>query len=172
MAHLSTKIEKYCSNMGVASVDFQMDAWGVDVAVSGSQKGFMLPTGLCIVGVSNKALSNCSGSSVPSGYFNFHQMKKMNNDGFFPYTPAMTLMRGLRASIDLLNNEGLSNVVARHNRLANGVRAAVDDLALDICMGEAVWWNEHETFGTAPRARMRQSDQTYGANAVCNFRFQ
>ena len=67
----------------VGSLEFQMDDWGVDVAVSGSQKGFMLPTGICIVAVSKKALETCSPSSVASGYFNFHQMLKMNKDGYF-----------------------------------------------------------------------------------------
>ena len=142
----------------VASLDFRMDEWGVDVIVSGSQKGFMLPTGLCIVGVSSKALNNCSGSSVPSGYFNFHQMKKMNNDGYFPYTPAMTLMRGLRASIDLLNNEGLSNVVARHNRLANGVRAAVDAWGLRNCAVAPKWHSDTVTAIVVP--------ETHDANDV------
>ena len=142
----------------VASLDFRMDEWGVDVIVSGSQKGFMLPTGLCIVGVSSKALNNCSGSSVPSGYFNFHQMKKMNNDGYFPYTPAMTLMRGLRASIDLLNNEGLSNVVARHNRLANGVRAAVDAWGLRNCAVAPKWHSDTVTAIIVP--------ETHDANDV------
>ena len=142
----------------VASLDFRMDEWGVDVIVSGSQKGFMLPTGLCIVGVSSKALNNCSGSSVPSGYFNFHQMKKMNNDGYFPYTPAMTLMRGLRASIDLLNNEGLSNVVARHNRLANGVRAAVDAWGLRNCAVAPQWHSDTVTAIVVP--------ETHDANDV------
>ncbi len=142
----------------VASLDFRMDEWGVDVIVSGSQKGFMLPTGLCIIGVSSKALNNCSGSSVPSGYFNFHQMKKMNNDGYFPYTPALTLMRGLRASIDLLNNEGLSNVVARHNRLANGVRAAVDAWGLRNCAVAPKWHSDTVTAIVVP--------ETHDANDV------
>jgi alanine-glyoxylate transaminase/serine-glyoxylate transaminase/serine-pyruvate transaminase len=110
----------------VGSLDFRMEEWGVDVAVSGSQKGFMMPTGLCIVGVSLKALEACSTSSFPTGYFSFQDMMKMNDQGYFPYTPAATLLRGLRASIDMLHSEGLSNVASRHNRLASGVRAAVD----------------------------------------------
>ncbi len=142
----------------VCSLEFKMDEWGVDVIVSGSQKGFMLPTGLCIVGVSSKALNNCCGSSVSSGYFNFHQMKKMNNDGYFPYTPAMTLMRGLRASIDLLNNEGLPNVVARHNRLANGVRAAVDAWGLRNCAVAPKWHSDTVTAIVVP--------ETHNANDV------
>ncbi|MDC3235218.1 aminotransferase class V-fold PLP-dependent enzyme [Candidatus Puniceispirillum sp.] len=142
----------------VCSLDFRMDEWGVDVIVSGSQKGFMLPTGLCIVGVSSKALNNCSSSSAPSGYFNFHQMMKMNSDGYFPYTPAVTLMRGLRASIDLLNNEGLSNVIARHNRLANGVRAAVDAWGLRNCAVAPIWHSDTVTAIVVP--------ETHNANDV------
>ena len=129
----------------VGSLDFRMDEWGVDVAVSGSQKGFMMPTGLAIVGVSEKALDACAGSNLPSSYFNFHDMLKMNKQGYFPYTPAATLLRGLRASIDMLTDEGLSNVVARHHRLANGVRAAVDAWGLRNCAVAPKWHSDTVT---------------------------
>ena len=129
----------------VGSLDFRMDEWGVDVAVSGSQKGFMMPTGLAIVGVSEKALDACAGSNLPSSYFNFHEMLKMNKQGYFPYTPAATLLRGLRASIDMLTDEGLSNVVARHHRLANGVRAAVDAWGLRNCAVAPKWHSDTVT---------------------------
>ena len=129
----------------VGSLDFRMDEWGVDVAVSGSQKGFMMPTGLAIVGVSQKALDACAGSNLPSSYFNFHDMLKMNEQGYFPYTPAATLLRGLRASIDMLTDEGLSNVVARHHRLANGVRAAIDAWGLRNCAAAPKWHSDTVT---------------------------
>ena len=129
----------------VGSLDFRMDEWGVDVAVSGSQKGFMMPTGLAIVGVSQKALDACAGSNLPSSYFNFHDMLKMNEQGYFPYTPAATLLRGLRASIDMLTDEGLSNVVARHHRLANGVRAAIDAWGLRNCAVAPKWYSDTVT---------------------------
>ena len=129
----------------VGSLDFRMDEWGVDVAVSGSQKGFMMPTGLAIVGVSQKALGACAGSNLPSSYFNFHDMLKMNEQGYFPYTPAATLLRGLRASIDMLTDEGLSNVVARHHRLANGVRAAIDAWGLRNCAVAPKWHSDTVT---------------------------
>ena len=129
----------------VGSLDFRMDEWGVDVAVSGSQKGFMMPTGLAIVGVSEKALDACAGSNLPSSYFNFLDMLKMNKQGYFPYTPAATLLRGLRASIDMLTDEGLSNVVARHHRLANGVRAAVDAWGLRNCAVAPKWHSDTVT---------------------------
>jgi alanine-glyoxylate transaminase/serine-glyoxylate transaminase/serine-pyruvate transaminase len=129
----------------VGSLDFRMDEWGVDVAVSGSQKGFMMPTGLAIVGVSEKASDACAASNLPSSYFNFHDMLKMNKQGYFPYTPAATLLRGLRASIDMLADEGLSNVVARHHRLANGVRAAVDAWGLRNCAVAPKWHSDTVT---------------------------
>jgi len=129
----------------VGSLDFRMDEWGVDVAVSGSQKGFMMPTGLAIVGVSQKALDACAESNLPSSYFNFHDMLKMNEQGYFPYTPAATLLRGLRASIDMLTDEGLSNVVARHHRLANGVRAAIDAWGLRNCAAAPKWHSDTVT---------------------------
>ena len=129
----------------VGSLDFRMDEWGVDVAVSGSQKGFMMPTGLAIVGVSQKALDACAGSNLPASYFHFHDMRKMNEQGYFPYTPAATLLRGLRASIDMLTDEGLSNVVARHHRLANGVRAAVAAWGLRNCAVAPKWHSDTVT---------------------------
>jgi len=129
----------------VGSLDFRMDEWGVDVAVSGSQKGFMMPTGLAIVGVSQKALDACAGSNLPASYFNFHDMMKTNEQGYFPYTPAATLLRGLRASIDMLTDEGLSNVVARHHRLANGVRAAVAAWGLRNCAVAPKWHSDTVT---------------------------
>jgi len=129
----------------VGSLDFRMDEWGVDVAVSGSQKGFMMPTGLAIVGVSQKALDACAGSNLPASYFNFYDMMKMNEQGYFPYTPAATLLRGLRASIDMLTDEGLSNVVARHHRLANGVRAAVAAWGLRNCAVAPKWHSDTVT---------------------------
>jgi len=129
----------------VGSIDFRMDEWGVDVAVSGSQKGFMMPTGLSIVGVSLKALKACESATLPSSYFNFHEMMKMNEQGYFPYTPAATLLRALRASIDMLMDEGLPNVFARHHRLANGVRAAVDAWGLRNCAAGPQWHSDTVT---------------------------
>lgn len=117
----------------IASIDFRMDEWGVDVAVSGSQKGFMLPTGLAIVGVSQKAMSMAGTAKLPRCFFDYRDMIKSNADGYFPYTPATTLLRGLRASVDMLLDEGLDNVFARHNRLAEGVRQAVAGWGLKTC---------------------------------------
>ena len=124
----------------IGSIEFNMDEWGVDVAVSGSQKGFMLPTGLAIVAVSERVLYEIKNVSTRDadtylgcGYFDFHHMAETNKTGLFPYTPAITLMRGLRASVDMLLEEGLDNVFARHHRLAEGVRRAVAAWGLRNC---------------------------------------
>ncbi|SHL69606.1 serine-glyoxylate aminotransferase apoenzyme [Roseovarius litoreus] len=109
----------------IASIEFEMEAWGVDLAVSGSQKGFMLPAGLGILGVSDKALAAHAKATMPRCYFSFEDMIKLNDTGYFPYTPATQLLRGLRCSLDLLLEAGMETVWARHKRLAQGVRAAV-----------------------------------------------
>ncbi|HMB76260.1 MAG TPA: aminotransferase class V-fold PLP-dependent enzyme, partial [Kiloniellaceae bacterium] len=118
------------------------DEWGVDVAVSGSQKGFMLPTGLAIVAASEKALEARKTSKFYRCFFDFEDMIKTNKDGFFPYTPAMTLIRGLRESVDMLLEEGLENVFARHNRLAEGARKAVGAWGLSLCATEPKWYSD------------------------------
>ena len=134
----------------IGSIDFRMDEWGVDVAVSGSQKGFMMPTGLSLVGVSQKALDAAANSNLPNGYFDFQDMLKMNEQGYFPFTPAATLLRGLRASIDMLNDEGLTNVFERHRHLANGVRAAVNAWGLRNCAAAPKWYSDTVTAIVVP----------------------
>ena len=129
----------------VGSLEFRMDDWGVDVAVSGSQKGFMLPTGLAIVGVSQKAMEQKKQATLPVCFFDFGDMIKMNAQGYFPYTPPVTLLRGLRASVDMLLDEGLDNVAHRHNRLAEGVRRAVTAWGLNNCAQEAQWHSDTVT---------------------------
>ncbi|MEM1050187.1 MAG: aminotransferase class V-fold PLP-dependent enzyme [Pseudomonadota bacterium] len=129
----------------IASIDFRMDEWGVDVAVSGSQKGFMMPTGLAIVGVSQKALAAKKTATLPACFFDYDDMIKTNAQGYFPYTPAVTLLHGLRASIDMLQEEGLENVFARHHRLASGVRAAVDAWGLKTCAKGPEWHSDTVT---------------------------
>ncbi|MCB1749616.1 MAG: aminotransferase class V-fold PLP-dependent enzyme [Gammaproteobacteria bacterium] len=117
----------------IGSIDFRMDEWGVDLAVSGSQKGLMLPTGLGIVCVSQKALEARKQARCARSYFDFDQMMGANATGYFPYTPAMTLLRGLRAAIDMLLEEGLENVFARHARYGEAVRRAVAAWGLELC---------------------------------------
>ena len=126
----------------IASIDFRMDEWGVDIAVSGSQKGFMLPAGLAIIGVSQKALAAAKDAKLPRCYFDFADMIATNAQGYFPYTPPMTLIRGLRVSVDRLLEEGLENVFARHRFLAEGVRKAVHAWGLELCAKEPKWYSD------------------------------
>jgi alanine-glyoxylate transaminase/serine-glyoxylate transaminase/serine-pyruvate transaminase len=134
----------------IASIDFRMDEWGVDVAVAGSQKGFMLPTGLAIVCVSEKALKAGQTASLPRCFLDFQDMVKANAQGYFPYTPAVTLLRGLRASVDMLLEEGLTNVFARHRRLAGAVRAAVEAWRLRNCAQGPEWYSDTVTAVMVP----------------------
>ena len=126
----------------LGSLDFRMDEWGVDLAVSGSQKGFMLPTGLGIIGVSEKALAARESATLPRTYFSFDDMIAANDNGFFPYTPNTIYLRGLRESIDMLTEEGLDNVIARHTRLASAVRKAVAAWGLSLVAKEEKWYSD------------------------------
>ena len=117
----------------VGSLDFRMDEWGIDVAVSGSQKGLMLPTGLAIVAVSQKALVKRGQATLPRTFLSYDDMMKTNATGHFPYTPATQMFHGLRASLDFIFEEGLENVIARHTRLAQAVRAGVHAWGLNLC---------------------------------------
>ncbi|MEM6973102.1 MAG: aminotransferase class V-fold PLP-dependent enzyme [Pseudomonadota bacterium] len=126
----------------IGSIDFQMEAWGVDCAVSGSQKGFMLPAGLGLLGVSEKALAANKSATMPRCYFSFEDMVRMNDDGYFPYTPPTQLFHGLRESLAMIEEEGLENIVARHYRLAEGVRRAVSAWGLSLCAAEQKWHSD------------------------------
>ena len=127
----------------IASIDFRMAEWEVDLAVSGTQKGFMLPTGMAIVAASDKAISAGKSASCPRCFFDFEDMIKNNENGYFPYTPATTLMRGLQESIKMLEEEGLDNIFARHHRLAEGVRRAViDGWGFTLCAKEEKWQSD------------------------------
>ncbi len=148
----------------VACIDFRMDEWGVDLAVSGSQKGFMLPTGLAIVAASPKALAATKTAKCPRCFFDFADMIRANKDGYFPYTPATTLLRGLRASIDMLLAEGLENVFARHHRLAEGVRKAVAAWELTLCAKHPRWYSDTVSAIRVPNG--------YDANEVVRHAYQ
>lgn len=117
----------------LASMDFRMDEWGVDLAVSGSQKGFMLAAGMAIIGVSQKALAACETAKCPRCFFDFRDMAGANAKGGFPYTPPLQVMYGLRESLSMLFEEGLDNVFARHFRIAEGVREAIKAWDLRLC---------------------------------------
>ncbi|MBF9030110.1 aminotransferase class V-fold PLP-dependent enzyme [Rhodobacterales bacterium HKCCE3408] len=116
----------------VGSMDFRMDDWGVDLAVTGSQKGLMLPAGLGILAVSEKAMDASKSATMRRAYFEFADMVKLNADGYFPYTPPTQLFHGMRKSLDRIFAEGLDNVIARHHRLASGVRAGVHAWGLSL----------------------------------------
>jgi len=134
----------------VASIDFRMDEWGVDLCVSGSQKGFMLPTGLGIVCASEKALVCRENSNLPKTFFDWNDQIKTNDLGYFPYTPPMNLLRGLRESVNILMEEGLENVFVRHNRMANAVRAAVSAWGMSPIAKEERWYSDTVTAVKVP----------------------
>lgn len=117
----------------IASMDFRFDEWGVDVAVTGSQKGLMLPAGLAIIGFSEKAIAASRTATLPRTFFDVSEMQKGYDANAFPYTPPVGLMNGLKLSLDMLLDEGLENVFARHARIADGVRAAVAAWGLELC---------------------------------------
>lgn len=126
----------------IGSIDFRQEEWGVDCAVSGSQKGFMLPAGLGFLSVSEKALAAAKTAKGRRCYFSFEDMIRANDTGFFPYTPATQLLRGLRVSLDLIEAEGLEAIFARHHHLAEGVRKAVDAWGLKLCAEERKWHSD------------------------------
>ena len=109
----------------IGSIDFRMDDWKVDLAITGSQKGLMLPAGLGLVCASPKALAAREHAKCPRVFFDFGDMIKANATGYFPYTPSIPMLYGLRESLDIMAEQGLDNIFARHHRLAEGGRAAV-----------------------------------------------
>jgi alanine-glyoxylate transaminase / serine-glyoxylate transaminase / serine-pyruvate transaminase len=117
----------------IGSMPFEMDGWGVDLAIAGSQKGFMLPAGLAILGASPKALAAMETAQLPRCFFDFRDMVKAYAAGGYPYTPSVGLIAGLAASIEMLEDEGLEQVYARHHRLAEGVRRAVAAWGMKPC---------------------------------------
>jgi alanine-glyoxylate transaminase/serine-glyoxylate transaminase/serine-pyruvate transaminase len=118
------------SSLGSAPVEH--DAWGADVTVSGSQKGLMLPPGLSFTAVSDKAIAASKTNTLPRSYWDWAEMLQFNAKGFFPYTPASTLLYGLKEALVMLHEEGLPAVFARHQRLAAACRAAVKGWGLEI----------------------------------------
>src|SRR6201985_2854091 len=116
----------------LASTDYRHDEWGVDVTVGGAQKGLMMPPGMSFNAVSDKALAASKTSQLPKAFFSWEDMLNMNKSGFFPYTPATNMIQGLAVAIDMLHEEGLDNVFARHARLAEATRRAVKTWGLEI----------------------------------------
>lgn len=109
----------------LASIDYKHDAWGVDITVAGSQKGLMLPPGLSFNAVSDKAIAAAKANSFPRSFWDWQEMIAINEKGFFPYTPATNMLQGLKVALDMLDEEGLDAVFARHNRAAEATRRAV-----------------------------------------------
>jgi alanine-glyoxylate transaminase/serine-glyoxylate transaminase/serine-pyruvate transaminase len=127
----------------LGSIDFRMDEWGVDVCVSGSQKGLMLPAGLGVTCVSQKALEAAKSASSRRCYFDYGDMVNSNASGYFPYTPSIPMLYGLRESLAMLAEEGLENVFHRHSYLAGGVRAAVlEGWKLKLCAAAPQWHSD------------------------------
>ena len=120
----------------LASIDFRHDEWGVDVTVSGSQKGLMLPPGLSFNAVSQKALEASKTAKLRKSFWEWDDMLAANAKGFFPYTPATNILYGLAEAIDMLHEEGLGNVFARHDRHAEATRRAVEAWGLEVLCRE------------------------------------
>src|SRR5690606_3128416 len=116
----------------LASIDYRHEEWGVDVTVAGSQKGLMLPPGLGFNAVSEKALSAAKNAGLPKSYWDWQPMVEGNARGFFPYTPATNLLYGLRESLAWLQEQGLEQVCARHDRHAEATRRAVRAWGLEV----------------------------------------
>jgi alanine-glyoxylate transaminase/serine-glyoxylate transaminase/serine-pyruvate transaminase len=120
----------------LASIDYRHDEWGVDVTVAGSQKGLMLPPGLSFNAISPKALKAADTAKLPRSYWDWRPMLEANKTGYFPYTPGTNLLFGLQASVQMLLEEGLVNVFARHDRHAEATRRAVRTWGLEIQCAE------------------------------------
>jgi alanine-glyoxylate transaminase / serine-glyoxylate transaminase / serine-pyruvate transaminase len=116
----------------LASIDYRHDEWGVDVTVGGSQKGLMLPPGLSFNATSEKSLAASKAAKLPRSFFGWDEMISANANGWFPYTPSTNLLYGLREAIAMLEEEGLPNVFARHDRHAEATRRAVRAWGLEV----------------------------------------
>jgi alanine-glyoxylate transaminase/serine-glyoxylate transaminase/serine-pyruvate transaminase len=130
----------------LASIDYRHDEWRVDVTVAGSQKGLMLPPGLGLTAISDKALEASRTARLPRSYWDWQAMLEANANGFFPYTPATNMLYGLRESLAMLQEEGLPAVFARHHRHAAATRAAVEGWGLEVLCADE---REHSPSVTA-----------------------
>ncbi|MGO8918625.1 MAG: pyridoxal-phosphate-dependent aminotransferase family protein [Stellaceae bacterium] len=134
----------------LASIDYRHDEWGVDVTVGGSQKGLMLPPGLSFNAVSAKALAASKNATLPRAYWDWPPMIAAGETGFFPFTPATNLLYGLDAAIAMLEEEGLANVFARHDRLAEATRRAVRGWGLEILAADPAEYSSSLTAVMVP----------------------
>jgi alanine-glyoxylate transaminase / serine-glyoxylate transaminase / serine-pyruvate transaminase len=143
-AHPALLLVDTISSLG--SIEYQHDAWGVDVTVAGSQKGLMLPPGLSFNAVSRKALDASNTARLPRSFWDWQPILEANKRGFFPYTPATNLLYGLREALRMLDEEGLVNVYARHRRHAEATRLAVRGWGLEVLCADE---REHSASLTA-----------------------
>lgn len=134
----------------IGSMPFEMAAWGVDIAVAGSQKGFMLPAGLAILGVSPKAIAAMDSATLPRTFFDFKDMLRSYAAGGFPYTPPVGLIAGLARAIEMLEDEGLEAVYARHHRLAEATRRAIAAWGMRPCAASPELYSETVTAVVVP----------------------
>jgi alanine-glyoxylate transaminase/serine-glyoxylate transaminase/serine-pyruvate transaminase len=126
----------------LASIEYRMDEWGVDITVGGSQKGLMMPPGLSFNAVSDKARSASKSAKLTRSYWSWEEMLSANQSGYFPYTPATNLLYGLREALLMLREEGLENVFARHARHGEATRRAVQAWGLEnLCVNPAEYSN-------------------------------
>ncbi len=126
----------------IASMDFRMDDWQVDIAVTGSQKGFMLPAGLAILGISPKAVRAIETARSTRCFLDFRDMLSTNAKGGYPYTPPVNLLYGLGTSLEMLREEGLEAVFARHHRIAEGIRRGIAGWGLALCARSPDLWSD------------------------------
>ena len=129
-AHPALLMVDTVSSLG--SMDYRQDDWGVDVTIAGSQKGMMLPPGLSFNAISEKALAASAHAKLPKSYWSWEEMLGPNKNGFFPFTPATSLLYGLREALTMLHEEGLARVFARHDRHAEATRRAVRAWGLEL----------------------------------------
>jgi alanine-glyoxylate transaminase/serine-glyoxylate transaminase/serine-pyruvate transaminase len=148
----------------IGALDFQFDKWRVDVAVTGSQKALSLPTGLAVICVSEKAVAASKTATSKRVYYDFADMLRTNPSGNVPYTPELQMLYGLRASLKMLREEGMENVVARHHRLAEGTRQAVEGWGLQLLCRNPRWRSDSLTVVEVPEGfdSQRIVDIAYG----------
>jgi len=157
----------------LASTDYRHDEWGVDVTVGGAQKGLMLPPGMSFNAISDKALAANKTSKLTKSFWAWDEMLTMNKVGFFPYTPATQMLQGLVVSIEMLHEEGLDNVFARHGRLAEATRRAIKAWGLDIICRDPKYYSPTITAVLLPEGHdaeafralaLEQFNISYGAS--------
>jgi alanine-glyoxylate transaminase/serine-glyoxylate transaminase/serine-pyruvate transaminase len=129
----------------LGSMDYRHDDWGVDVTVCGSQKGLMLPPGLGMNAVSTRALEASASARLPKSYWDWGPVLDFNERGFFPYTPPTNLLYGLETALEMMEDEGLDRIFARHGRLAEATRAAVAAWGLELCCADPAEYSDSLT---------------------------